>query len=203
MYFGTGFLRQYGASRFILLVSAIIALIIISVFDSFWFNLEKKYYQKNKRKALIISTNIQKHQELILNITDTTHYDIEVVSIEHMYHGNLENYWAVFVIGEIGNNILQDIFEEIRFAPTRLYHFSENQFLQDVVPQPLYIANTIGIEYMHSTLDGRSLVFKRMFDIIVSSLALILLFPVFIIVAIVIKIDSKGPILFFQKRVGK
>ncbi|ARR45705.1 glycosyl transferase [Vibrio campbellii] len=44
---------------------------------------------------------------------------------------------------------------------------------------------------------------KRIFDIIFSSLGLIFLSPVFIIVSIWIKLDSSGPILFRQRRVGK
>lgn len=44
---------------------------------------------------------------------------------------------------------------------------------------------------------------KRFADIIISIVALILLSPIFIITAIAIKIDSKGPVLFKQKRVGK
>lgn len=39
-----------------------------------------------------------------------------------------------------------------------------------------------------------SLFFKRMFDIVVSSLLLIILSPVFLVLAIAIKIDSKGPV---------
>ena len=43
---------------------------------------------------------------------------------------------------------------------------------------------------------------KRLFDIIFSFLGLILLLPLFIIVSILIKIDSSGPIFFLQERVG-
>lgn len=45
-------------------------------------------------------------------------------------------------------------------------------------------------------------VWKRLFDIIFSGLAIILLSPVFIITAIAIRIESPGPILFKSKRVG-
>jgi lipopolysaccharide/colanic/teichoic acid biosynthesis glycosyltransferase len=45
-------------------------------------------------------------------------------------------------------------------------------------------------------------VWKRLFDIVVASLAIILLSPVFILTAIAIKMESKGPILFKSKRVG-
>jgi lipopolysaccharide/colanic/teichoic acid biosynthesis glycosyltransferase len=45
------------------------------------------------------------------------------------------------------------------------------------------------------------LIIKRFFDIFVGILVLILLSPVFIIVSIAIKLDSKGPIMFRQVRV--
>ena len=43
---------------------------------------------------------------------------------------------------------------------------------------------------------------KRLFDVILSFVAIIILIPVFIIVAILIKIDSTGPVFFLQERVG-
>lgn len=45
--------------------------------------------------------------------------------------------------------------------------------------------------------------FKRILDFIMSLAGLIILSPVFLILCIWIKLDSKGPILFKQKRVGK
>ena len=44
---------------------------------------------------------------------------------------------------------------------------------------------------------------KRIFDFLLSFITLIFISPVFIIVAILIKIDSKGPVFYFQKRVAK
>ena len=44
---------------------------------------------------------------------------------------------------------------------------------------------------------------KRCFDVIVSLLGIIILSPVFIIVSIAIKLDSKGDVFFLQKRVGR
>ncbi|NLZ82823.1 MAG: sugar transferase [Clostridiales bacterium] len=43
---------------------------------------------------------------------------------------------------------------------------------------------------------------KRLMDIILSFLGLVILSPVFLILIIAIKLDSKGPVLFKQKRVG-
>ncbi|MBM7539777.1 sugar transferase [Amphibacillus cookii] len=44
---------------------------------------------------------------------------------------------------------------------------------------------------------------KRLVDITLAMVGLILLVPVFLVLIIGIKIDSKGPILFRQKRIGK
>ena len=44
---------------------------------------------------------------------------------------------------------------------------------------------------------------KRIIDCIISSIALIILLPIFLIIAIAIKLDSKGPIFFAHTRIGK
>jgi lipopolysaccharide/colanic/teichoic acid biosynthesis glycosyltransferase len=44
---------------------------------------------------------------------------------------------------------------------------------------------------------------KRIFDIFVSLLAIVLLLPVFAVIAIAIRVSSKGPILFKQERAGR
>ena len=46
-------------------------------------------------------------------------------------------------------------------------------------------------------------VLKRVIDIVISGLAIVVLSPVLLLIAIAIKLDSKGPVLFKQKRVGK
>ena len=46
-----------------------------------------------------------------------------------------------------------------------------------------------------------SLFFKRVFDVIVSLIMLVVLSPLFLILAIAIKIDSKGPVFYRQVRV--
>ena len=46
-----------------------------------------------------------------------------------------------------------------------------------------------------------SLVLKRLFDLIVSLIMLLVLWPFMLIIAVAIKLDSPGPALFFQERV--
>ena len=46
-------------------------------------------------------------------------------------------------------------------------------------------------------------IFKRLIDFIIAGVALIVLSPFLLITAILIKLDSKGPIIFKQERLGK
>ena len=46
-------------------------------------------------------------------------------------------------------------------------------------------------------------IFKRLIDFILSMVGLIVLSPIFLVLCVWIKLDSKGPVFFKQKRVGK
>jgi len=45
-------------------------------------------------------------------------------------------------------------------------------------------------------------VLKRFIDILVAGILIVILLPVFMIVALIVKMDSKGPVLFIQERAG-
>jgi lipopolysaccharide/colanic/teichoic acid biosynthesis glycosyltransferase len=44
---------------------------------------------------------------------------------------------------------------------------------------------------------------KRTFDILVAAIGLILFAPLFVVIAVLVKLDSKGPIFFRQQRIGR
>jgi lipopolysaccharide/colanic/teichoic acid biosynthesis glycosyltransferase len=54
----------------------------------------------------------------------------------------------------------------------------------------------------HRILRFKIPLWKRLFDIFFSALGIIILSPVFIITAIAIRLESKGPVIFKSKRVG-
>ncbi|NUM25300.1 MAG: sugar transferase [Candidatus Buchananbacteria bacterium] len=59
------------------------------------------------------------------------------------------------------------------------------------------------VEVKKTRLDGWGRIYKRTFDIIGSVLLIIVTSPVMVITAILIKLDSKGPVLFKYKRIGQ
>ncbi|NWF89810.1 MAG: sugar transferase [Ignavibacteriaceae bacterium] len=48
-----------------------------------------------------------------------------------------------------------------------------------------------------------NLLMKRFFDVISAGLGIIFLSPIFLTIALLIKLSSKGPVLFYQTRIGK
>ena len=52
-------------------------------------------------------------------------------------------------------------------------------------------------------ITGFDRAFKRAFDLVISSVLLILLGPVMLLIALAVKLDSPGPALFKQRRVGE
>ena len=75
---------------------------------------------------------------------------------------------------------------KLRFA-SRAYSYLGDVPVFDVADRPI---------------SDWNLVFKWLFDHLVAALALVLLSPVMLATAIAIKLDSKGPVLFRQKRHG-
>lgn len=56
----------------------------------------------------------------------------------------------------------------------------------------------------NKTNQGRFyLTVKRLLDFVLSLIGIVVLMPVFIIIGILIKVDSRGPVIFKQKRYGK
>ena len=63
-----------------------------------------------------------------------------------------------------------------------------------------------GLPLMHVDVprySGAKHAFKRLLDIAVAAVALTLLSPLFLVLAVIVKRDSPGPVLFRQERVGK
>lgn len=70
----------------------------------------------------------------------------------------------------------------------------KNVQTQDVVVKEIDKINDKNVVYK---------IVKRVFDIVFSLIGLILLSPVFFIIAVIIKMDSKGPVFFVHSRIGE
>ncbi|MEM7551849.1 MAG: sugar transferase [Bacteroidota bacterium] len=75
-------------------------------------------------------------------------------------------------------------------------------FLKDFKKNNTFSLLDLEDDYKEATSKGIPL-YKRLFDIFISGGALLILSPLLILVAILIRIDSPGPIFYVSKRAGK
>jgi len=77
--------------------------------------------------------------------------------------------------------------------------------LTDIAGPRIHTQQVAGLPLIHvttPTLEGGQRVAKRLFDVAVSALLIVLSLPVMAVVAILIKLDDGKPVLFKQDRVG-
>lgn len=78
--------------------------------------------------------------------------------------------------------------------------------LLDVAGPRTTVRPTAGLTLLHvdhPRLSGAKQAFKSLFDRLMAGLALIALSPLFLVLAVVIRLHDSGPVLFIQTRVGK
>ena len=202
-YFGQWFIFNFWISRYIIVISALIAYVLLFLFDQIWYFVDFRLQKRNGKKVLIISDNLNNSSALLDKLKWNFAFPTEAILSEDVDAVNMEEYSVAVVVWNVKQEILQKIFEKIRFYDTRFFHVSEGFFLEDVVYKPEKIWSIIAMEYTHSQLDGWSLIWKRVFDIVVSIFALVVLAIPMAIIAIVIKLDSKWPAIYKSKRVWK
>jgi Undecaprenyl-phosphate galactose phosphotransferase WbaP len=59
------------------------------------------------------------------------------------------------------------------------------------------------VETNYHLLNKQETIIKRVFDMILTLLLLLVTWPIFLILALLVRFDSKGPILYAQKRLGQ
>lgn len=167
------------------------------------------------KTALILSCEISVPQRLIDNLTRHGYH-----IISH-FHTPADEAFAGEVIDKVVSMCRTlDVEEVVLFVdPERLAHLRPIARRLRVLPVPVTfipcgplaqlfqrahhdIGDTVAIELQRAALSPVEQAVKRATDIAISILALAILTPLMIAVAIVIKLDSRGPVLFRQTRHG-
>jgi exopolysaccharide biosynthesis polyprenyl glycosylphosphotransferase len=201
-YFGQWFIFVGGISRFIIVAGWVITGMAIAVFDLLRNQIEKRSLRRSKKKILIISDNKEKAEEILEKLK---YHDrqAQIITTKDRAKTNKDHYHTTLAIGSIKPAMLQAIMDTIRLSNNRFLHVAEWYFLEDIVYNTETLWPIVALEYKHSTLDGWSRVFKRLFDIVFSLCVIIITAPLMLLTAIAIKITSSWPVFYTQKRVGE
>ncbi len=129
-----------------------------------------------------------------LRIVDRNHLESEV---------GLSRYGAVMVADGLSRDESRDLAWRLENRPVDLLFLPR---VMDVAGPRMTMSDAEGLSLVHVDLPrftGTKLVLKRAFDVVFSAIALVLLAPLFLVVALLIKLDDGGPVFFRQQRVGR
>lgn len=95
------------------------------------------------------------------------------------------------------------VVEQLRELPVNIYLSSDLAgFSLAFRPSPSHYSDLPMVEVVDKPISDWSLIFKFAMDYILAIIALIFLSPLMLVVGLLIKLDSPGPMLFHQKRLG-
>ena len=130
------------------------------------------------------------------HIVDSISVDVglnEIVSILNKYEAILLN----DIPSEDKNDILKECFrigKRVYFTPKISDIIGKNSEDINLFDTPLFLCRNSGI-------SGGQRILKRIFDLFFSILALIVFSPIFVLVAVAIKLEDRGPVFYKQDRV--
>ncbi|MBS4536127.1 sugar transferase [Clostridium sp. D2Q-14] len=194
--------RGFAFPRMVFMMAYMFQVILLSVWRLLLINIVKKLH--GIKKVLIIGK-----EDNINSIAKKILRNRQWYTISYLYYKEIDNQLyeyinkvdAVIIASEIDYKERQRIIERTQQKNKEVF----------IVPnlQDMFILNskieqfddvlTFKISNMELSLEQR--IVKRLIDILISTIGLIITLPINIIVSILIKIDSKGPILFKQKRI--
>ncbi len=220
------FLQVEYVSRFVILLFAVIeilTLLLIRITAIANFKRQVKSGKKTLRVLIIGSKG--RAIDLYMALQEQTIWGVTVVGFvdpDPSLTGS--EVLGIPVIGTVDNIhdcLKNNIIDEVIIAITRsLLHDAEPiviaceeegirlRFMADVFNVQvarISLSDVHGIPVLNMepvAQDSQQLAAKRIFDITCTLLALPLLVPIFLLTALVIKLDSPGPVFFVQQRVG-
>lgn len=112
---------------------------------------------------------------------------------------------VIIAIPNLEKNKLLDLVEDVQPLVRNLM-FIPNTIgvpVYNIEIKKIYQSNMILLGIKNNLAKKTNRRIKRMFDLIIGSIIFIVILPILLIIAILIKLDSKGPVFFNAKRIGK
>ena len=145
-------------------------------------------YLDNHKK---ISENVIENLKIIGKINDLNSV-LEKENINEIFITlPLEEAKEIINVIKIANNHIVNV----RLVPDLLQYITLRASIEDLDGIPIININDV-------PLQGWRSVVKRIMDIVISFIALVITSPLFLIISILIKLTSKGPVFYNQERVG-
>lgn len=101
-----------------------------------------------------------------------------------------DNHLLPEIMSNIGDNLV-----DVKIVPDMYQFVTLGGYIEEFDGLPV-------ISLQSSPLDGINLFIKRLCDLLIASLALLLLSPLLLLIGLIIRLSSKGPVVYEQERVS-
>jgi len=208
------FRRELFDSRFIVLAAWLLSIIYVSVGRLFIHWLRRRLYHFGiGTRRLVLVGNSKTTDRLLSEFATTPRYGYTVV--KRLRDFSLESAQELTDIMEVTpiDEIMQSDPNLSKAEALRLYDYASEyhlvyKYVADLLEVKVLrteVTDLAGIpivEVKKTTLDGWGRILKRLFDIVGSSILIVLLSPILLLVTLAIKLDSSGPIFFSRRDDG-
>jgi len=140
----------------------------------------------SKQGSLVEGAPVLGQLEAANRLVQSQRIDEVILALPLRAHGPLEDLVLALQTLPVRVRVVPDFFDLAIFRAT----------IDDFGGIPL-----IGLR--DPAIDGYNRTIKRAFDLLIATLGLLLVWPIMLLVAIAIKLDSPGPVFFKQQRVGE
>jgi exopolysaccharide biosynthesis polyprenyl glycosylphosphotransferase len=178
----------------------VIFTIIFGVLDFYVRLLLKRYYSHKKinRKIFIINNT---HNHLVDELKKNQNIGYEIIKETNTfnYQEVLEMHPDIVIIDSIQNEAFEKLYPLLQ---NKIAIYTINMFYEETfqkIPTETVDKDKV-VEYVNKDQTLFTFI-KRLLDVVMSFIFLILVSPFWIIISLIIKLTSKGPILYKQTRV--
>lgn len=209
------FRRDLFDSRFIVLSGWFLAFLYVSLIHSFirWLQRRLFIYGIGVHKVILVG-NSKTTDNLIEEFSRNRQAGFEIIKRVRDFSLETAQEVAAFIKDREIDEIIQSDPNLSKAETLRLYDFAnENhvtfRYVADLLEVKVLrteVAEIIGIpivEVKRTTLEGWGRVSKRIFDVLISGVLIIILSPLILITILAIKLDSRGPIFFSRRDDGE
>jgi exopolysaccharide biosynthesis polyprenyl glycosylphosphotransferase len=206
--------RDLFDSRFIVLAGFVFAIIYLSIAHAFirWLQRRLFIYGIGVRKIILVG-NSKTTENLMAEFSSNKKAGYEVVKRTRDFSLETAQDILQFIKDREVDEIIQSDPNLSKVETLRLYDFTNDnhitfRYVADLLEVKVLrteVTETIGVpivEVKRTTLDGWGRIFKRAFDIVFSSILIILFSPILLLTILAIKIDSRGPVFFSRRDDG-
>ena len=159
----------------------------------------------NLYKTILSNPHLGYRSEGVFYKKSKSKYKVPYMGKISDFLNQIENYSEAYISDEIPNEVKKEIIQKcdlnlvkVRILPELVNYEIKNFFISKLIDIPVIEINELPLDKWYNRL------LKRIFDIVISSFVLVFilswLIPVF---GIIIKFQSKGPVLFTQSRNGE